>query len=541
MMEKEMEGEKLLLLKKGKRGIQRIIFGRTLILVLLLMIQVVMLVGVFNYLGNYLEYVLGMHTVVSTIVVLIVINRPKNPEINLSWIVLIYTVPIVGIFLYLFVETQIGNRMMNVRLEHIINKTRGYVIQDRESYEALKNEEKSMALLADYMAKKGAFNVNYGKEVMYFPSGEDKFEDLLKELEKAERFIFLEYFIIKEGVMWGKILKLLQEKVEAGVEVRVIYDGMCCMAELPIFYPKELRKIGIKCKIFEPIHPILSTHYNNRDHRKIFVIDGKVVYTGGVNLADEYINVTHPFGHWKDTAVKITGKAVDDYTLMFLQMWNMKPDRDKKGKVIEENYIKYLDLWNVNETDDLDIEKKNNGYVIPYTDSPLDNELLGEMVYMHIVNRACKYVYFMTPYLILDHDMMTAITFAAKKGVDVRVIIPGKPDKKYAYALAQNQYKELIKAGVRLYEYTPGFIHAKVCVSDDDIATVGTINLDYRSLYLNFECGALLYKCSEIGRIKEDVLTTIEVCQEKTISNYKKGKLGLRIIGKVIKPFGPLM
>lgn len=533
-MSGEFEGEKVLLLEKGKRGIQRVIFGRTLIILALVMFQALLLIGTFNYFGNYIKYAISFYMVFAIIIVFVVINRPKNPDINLSWVILILVAPIVGSMLYLFVESQIGNRMINARLQKIIKETGHYVKQDEKTYADLKQKDAGLAGLAQYMSKYGSFTVSYGNEVQYFPAGEDKFQDLLAEIKKAEKYIFIEYFIIKEGIMWGNILKLLEEKAQKGVEIRVMYDGMCCLAQLPVFYPKEIRKLGIKCKMFEPIQPVLSTHYNNRDHRKIFIIDGKIAYTGGINLADEYINKTHPFGHWKDTAVKITGEGVKNFTLMFLQMWNMKPDRGKMGKVIEENYKRYIDVV-------MPYYKNYNGFVIPYSDSPLDNELVGEMVYMHIINRAKKYVYFMTPYLIPDHDMMTSITYAAKRNIDVRIILPGIPDKKYAYALAQNQYKELISAGVKIYEYVPGFVHGKVCVSDDDIAVVGTINLDYRSLYLNFECGLLMYDVKEIENIKKDIFKTIEVSELQNMKNYKKGKRGLRLMGKLLKPFAPLM
>lgn len=533
-MNRNFEDNRILLLEKGKKGMQQVIYGRTLMVLLLACLQIVSIVLIFNYLGQYVKFAYGFYTAMSIIIALIVINRSKTPEINMSWAMIILLFPTVGAFLYLYVEFQMVGRIMNAKLNKIIEDTSKYVKQDEETMMELEHTSKSMSTLAKYLSANGNFTVSYADDVKYFSSGEEKFEDILEELEKAEKFIFLEYFIIKEGYMWGRILKILEEKAKKGVEVRVMYDGMCTFAKLPFSYYKKVEELGIKCKMFDPIYPILSTHYNNRDHRKIFVIDGKVAYTGGINLADEYINLTHPYGHWKDTAVKITGAGVRSFTLMFLQLWNMAGNKDKKGNVIQENYTKYLDVT-------IPEYEKGKGYVIPYTDSPFDDELVGKMVYMDIINRAKDYVYFMTPYLVLDHDLVTAIRYAAKRGVDVRILLPQIPDKKYAFALAQNHYKELLSAGVKLYEYVPGFNHAKVCVSDDLKSVVGTINLDYRSLYLNFECGVLLYKVDEILNIKNDIFRTIELCEEKTLKNYKKNRGVLRFMGKILKPLAPLI
>ncbi|MBQ9091944.1 MAG: cardiolipin synthase, partial [Anaerotignum sp.] len=354
---------------------------------------------------------------------------------------------------------------------------------------------------------------------------EDKFAAMLAELERAEKFIFMEYFILKEGYMWGKILEILERKAAEGVEIRVMYDGTCALFDLPFEYPSELIKKGIQCKMYAPIQPILSTHYNNRDHRKILVIDGKVGFTGGINIGDEYINHVEKHGHWKDTAVMLEGDAVQGLTMMFLQMWNVSE------KVVE--YGKYLKM----EARDLQAK----GFVMPYGDSPFDEELIGEMVYMDILNRAKKYVHIMTPYLIIDQRMMTALCFAAKRGIDVKIILPHVPDKKFTFALAKSHYKELLTAGVKIYEYTPGFVHAKVFTSDDEKAVVGTINLDYRSLYLHFECAAFLYQVDEIENMEKDFQETLEKCQEITLENRKKGTALLRLEGWFLKVLAPLM
>ncbi|MDE7260886.1 MAG: cardiolipin synthase, partial [Oscillospiraceae bacterium] len=361
---------------------------------------------------------------------------------------------------------------------------------------------------------------------VYYPIGEEAFAAIMEALEGAEDFIFLEYFIVEEGCMWGRILKVLEEKARQGVEVRVLYDGTCALYKLPYQYPKQLEELGVKCRMYAPLRPLVSTHYNNRDHRKILVVDGRCAFTGGINLADEYINRRVLHGHWKDVAVRITGEAVASFTLMFLQMWNVG---EFQG---EGEYQRYLDA---------SVPVEAEGWVIPYGDSPFDGERVGEMTYIDILNRARKYVHIMTPYLIIDHEMITALTFAAKRGVDVRLIMPAVPDKKTVFALGRSYYKELLAGGVRIYEYTPGFVHAKVFVSDDATAVVGSINLDYRSLYLHFECAALMVRTPAVGTVEQDFQETLEKCREISLEDCRRDKLSRRITGFLLRPLAPLM
>ena len=348
-----------------------------------------------------------------------------------------------------------------------------------------------------------------------------------KELEKAEKFIFMEYFIVEEGIMWDTILEILKRKVNEGVEVRFMYDGMCAFDLLPYSYPKKLQKFGIKCKMSNKIRPFVSTIQNNRDHRKICVIDGQTGYVGGVNLADEYINEKERFGHWKDTAVLLRGDAVQSLTMIFLQMW----DVDMRGV---EPYGKYLTKKAESLNDRL-------GYVIPYADSPFDHENVGEEVYFHILNHAKKYVHIMTPYLILDNEMLTTLIRAAKSGIEVIIIMPHIPDKWYAFAVAKTYYKELIEGGVQIYEYTPGFVHAKVFVSDDDTATVGSINLDFRSLYLHFENGVFIYDNPEVQKVEEDFQNTLAKCHKVTVTEVRNRGVLMKVAGQVLRLVAPLM
>ena len=363
-------------------------------------------------------------------------------------------------------------------------------------------------------------------QVTYFPSGEAKFAALLPQLESATQYIFLEYFIIDEGLMWGRILEILARKAAQGVDVRVMYDGTCEFSTLPRDYPRRLEALGIQCKVFAPVTPFVSTHYNYRDHRKILVVDGRVGFTGGVNLADEYINHIEKYGRWKDAAVMLEGEGVRTMTALFLQMWSIQR---------EPEFAQFL-------TRPLP-ETQANGFVIPYGDCPLDGERVGEMVYIDLLNRARHSVHIITPYLILDGELETALRFAAERGVDVHLILPGKPDKWFAYALAKTHYLPLLSSGVKISEWTPGFTHAKVMIMDGQEAVVGTINLDYRSLYHHFENAVWMRGVDCLPRIEADFQDTLAQCRtvEPTRQSVWQGKKLLHLVGMVLKFIAPLI
>lgn len=365
--------------------------------------------------------------------------------------------------------------------------------------------------------------------VTYHASGEEQFEDLKAELEKAEHYIFLEYFIIHEGIFWDTILEILVRKAQEGVDVRLIYDDLGCVVLLPYGYDRKLEKLGIQCKVFNPFIPFISVRMNNRDHRKIVVIDGHTAFTGGINLADEYINAYEKYGHWKDTGVMVKGEAVWNFTVMFLTLW------DFLTKTREPDYERFRPQVYHPEP------FAGEGFVAPFTDSPMDGETVGENVYYNLIAHASHYVYITTPYLILDYEMTNALCTAAKSGVDVRIITPYVWDKFMVYMLTQSNYPALLEAGVKIYEYTPGFVHAKSFVVDDELATVGTINLDYRSLYLHFECGCWMYKTPAVMDIKADLLKTMEECHRFTMEDYHKLPLYRRLGGKLLKLFAPLL
>ena len=513
--------------KKAKSGIFKIIFSRTALVAVLLLFQIGLMVATITTIEQYAFSVYVGFIVLSMIVIIYIINRKENPAFKMSWILFVTFIPIVGTVFYIFMQIQPGTRYIGKRLFVLGEKTKPYMVQNDKIIEDLRISKPANANLAHYLSKQVGFPVHRNTKVTYFRVGEEKFEELKRQLESAKYYIFMEYFIVEEGIMWDSILEILKRKVEEGVEVRFMYDGMCSIVLLPYKYPKKLEEMGIRCKMFSPIKPVLSTHQNNRDHRKICVIDGQIAFTGGINLADEYINEKERFGHWKDTAVMLQGEAVQNFTMMFLQMWNVT---EKK----EENFEKYL-------TPKSKEFRRELGYVLPYGDSPYDNENIGEQVYFHILNHAKKYVHIMTPYLILDNEMVTNLTYAAKCGIEVIIIMPHIPDKWYAFVLAKTYYEELINAGVQIYEYTPGFVHAKVFVSDDDTATVGTINLDYRSLYLHFECGTFIYNNQVIRDIEKDFQDTLKKCQRVTITDLRMRGVIETVAGRVLRLIAPLM
>lgn len=518
-------GEERKIIQTGKRGILHIVFSRTTVILLTLLLQMVLLFVMMFSLMQHVTVVFGSVVVFTTIMLVYVLNTQENPSLKLSWCIVIAVLPLFGAVLYFFVKYDVGYRVEQKILEKGMIESDVYVPEQKELFAKIKEEDKSLYNLACYLRKQGQHTIYANTEVKYFPLGEDMFAEMLVQMERAEKFIFLEYFAIGPSYMWDTILKLLVKKAKQGVDVRVMYDGSNAVTTLPYGYPKQLKKLGIQCKVFSEFHPFVSTHYNNRDHRKILVIDGEVAFTGGVNLQDRYINRKEVYGHWKDTAVMLQGDAAQNFTLLFLQLWNaLEKER------IYEPYMRPVS------------EKiGGQGYVIPYSDTPMDTENVGEMVYLDILNRAQDYVYIMTPYLILDNEMITALCFAAKRGVDVRVILPHIPDKRYAFVLAKSHYKELVGAGVKIYEYTPGFVHAKVFLCDDREAVVGTINLDYRSLYLHFECAAYLYKVEALKDIHKDFVETMEKSQLITMTDVKKQSWLTRQVGKILKVIAPLM
>ncbi len=509
-----------------KTGLRHLIFSRFLIILLLLLLQLLLFAALYFWLNQLLPYFSASLTAFTIVMVVVLFNMQMDSSGKLTWLFLIAAFPIPGSIMLAFTRTNLGHRKMKKECAVSIAETMDLLPQPEGVLESLEKDKTGTEDLVTYLNRGGCFPAYQDSAVTYYASGERMFPAMLEELEKAEHFIFLEYFILEEGYMWGKILKILTEKAAAGVDVRVMYDGMCEMFQLQPGYWKLLEKQGIRSKPFAPIRPVVSSHYNYRDHRKIMVIDGRTAFTGGINLSDEYVNIVSKFGYWKDTGLRVRGQAAKSFTLMFLQLWNIDH--------AEQDLTVYLN-------GDCEIPEDASGTVIPYSDCPLDDEKVGETVYMDILYRATDYVHIMTPYLILDGEMEAALKYAAERGVDVKIILPGTPDKKSAYALAKSHYRSLTESGVKIYEYTPGFIHAKVFVSDDLKAVVGSINLDYRSLYHHFECAAYLYKCDTIAEIEDDFQKTLEECRAVTPELIENTSLYYRVLGRLLKFVAPLM
>lgn len=514
------------LAKPVKKGIMRLIFSRFFLIAILLVLQVGLSVFTFLYFQEKVPVLIYAQWVFAFIMIIYLFNSSMDSSAKLTWMLVMAMLPIPGAAMLWWTQANIGHRMETKMVKKQIDDTRHMLVQPQNVVSEIERDGSGTDDLSKYLNLTGCFPVYDKTEVTYFDIGEKKLDAMLEELEKAEKYIFLEYFIIEEGYMWGRILDVLIRKAQAGVEVRVMYDGMCEMSTLPVNYWKLLEAKGIHAKAFSPIKPIISSHYNYRDHRKILVIDGKVAFNGGVNLADEYINRIVRFGHWKDVALMLKGPAAKSFALMFLQMWNLGEDA--------ADYDKWLSLPGC--------EAENaTGYVMPYCDSPLDKYKTGEAVYMDVLYRATDYVHIMSPYLILDDELEAALCFAAQRGVDVKLILPGIPDKKVPFALAKTHYRDLHDAGVKIYEYTPGFIHAKVFVSDDIKAIVGTINLDYRSLYHHFECATYLYRTDCIADIEKDFQNTLAKCREVTDESIKNEKTSYKVTGRLAKMISPLM
>ena len=468
-----------------------------------------------------------LFTILSIIVVFFIFNKRGKTAYKLSWVFLILVFPVFGGLFYLLFYFQSPTKKVRYQLDEIVKKTQPLFLPHEDALPEMVEGVKGYQRLAHYLQDSAGFPVYKNLAAEYLTPGEAFFETLVEELKKAQRYIFLEFFIVEEGLMWNPILDILKEKAEAGVEVRFMYDDMGNLWRLPRQYPQTLARFGIKSVTFNKYRPVLSTLQNNRDHRKIAVIDGLVAFTGGINLADEYINAVERFGHWKDTAIMVKGEAAWSFTLMFLQMWSLATNSD-------EDYARFQPLTQVN------CPPPSDGWVQPYADSPIDEEHVSENAYMEIITGAKDYLYINTPYLIIDDGMLTALSLAAKAGVDVKIITPHHWDKVYVHVTTRSYYRDLIMTGVKIYEYTKGFNHSKTFVSDDKVATVGTANLDFRSLYLHFECGVCLYGTKAVAQAKEDFLATLEQCHQITLEDCR-GNAFLRLVQNVLRVFAPLL
>ncbi|MBR1862964.1 MAG: cardiolipin synthase [Ruminococcus sp.] len=513
--------------KKKPKKLINIIFSQKTTIILLLLLQFLQLFLVVRFFNENYTYFSIVFQTMSIAVAIYILNTEKNPAYKLAWIVPLLVVPFFTTVLYILLSNQPHKIKISKMYANKLAETSRLMEQDEELMKEIKREDKELYRLATYLDDCAGFPIYRSGGAQYFPLGEDKFAVMTEKLRQAQRFILMEYFIIDDGEMWGEIMDILTAKAKSGVEVRILCDGMGSQFTIPAKDIKELKSAGARFLIFNKFRPMISTIQNNRDHRKILVIDGNVGFCGGINIADEYINRRLRFGHWKDTAVMICGQAVWNLTMMFMQMWEVTSGE-------RTDYDKYRP--------DSQGEECEEGFVIPYADSPLDEEKVGRMVYLHMINTAKKYLYITTPYFIPDFEIITALELAAKSGVDVRIVTPHIPDKWYIHCITRSYYRELLDMGIGVYEYVPGFVHAKNFLSDDSRAAVGTINLDYRSLYLHFECAVFMQDTPCIKDIKADFEDLFkEKCHKITMEDVRNISFMSRFASVILRMFAPLL
>lgn len=515
-----------------KRGDYTMFIDKLVWVIVLVLLQVAFILFTYIVLRDRYLPIQTILTVVSFCVVLFIINKPINPSYKLAWCITILLIPVFGGLFYLLLSVNTTRRKFRNSIRRCVEESKEHLQQDPVILEEIESISKHARPQAHYIYNLARYPVCKNTETQYFASGEEMFMSLIEELEKAKHFIFMEYFIIHDGVFWNAILDILIRKAREGVEVKIIYDDMGSIRTLPPRYYEDLRAYGIECYCFNPFNPTLSLRLNNRDHRKITVIDGYVSYTGGINLADEYINMRQKLkGYWKDSGIMMKGEATWSMTVMFLQLWehvSNKPLDYEAYHVHPEQFP-------------ADPAFHPDGFVQPYADNPLFSEVIAENVYLNMIHRATKYIYITTPYLIVDNEMITALSLAAESGIDVRILTPKVPDKKTVFMITRSFYEPLTKAGVKIYEYTPGFVHSKMMVTDDNYAVVGSINLDYRSLYLHFECAAYLYHATVITQIKEDILDCIEISEEITYESCLQMNKPYRLWLSFLRLYAPLV
>lgn len=508
--------------KEHKRGIP--MPTRIILSALLLILQLYFIISlIYDYtVASVWAYTISV--IIGILTVIVIINRRGNPDRKIPWIVFILMFPIFGITLFLLwgggrVPGYIKKRMLlcEARYKH-------YLKDSTPELEKLKYYDINHSRQAEFLINESGFPIYTDTSTEYLSPGEALMPRLLEELEKAEKYIFIEFFILAEGEMWDSIYRILKRKVRSGVEVKIIFDDFGSIKRQNRGFVSRLRADGIEITAFNPINPFINIFMNNRNHRKIIVIDGKTAITGGFNIGDEYINKIERFGYWMDSAIIVKGKAVKSFLSMFCSMWEFST----RKRIKMRNYIS-------------DKEEKAEGFVIPYADDPLNENDPAEGIYLQILNSAQKYVYIASPYLIIDNTMKTSLMMAAKSGIDVRIITPHIPDKWYVHPVTQYNYLELLEAGVKIYEYTPGFIHSKIFVSDDKVATVGTVNMDNRSFVYHFECGVWLCDSDTVTDIKVDMMNILSKSQEITIEQWKKRPITKRLLQAVLHLFAPLM
>ncbi len=497
---------------------------RVIITAIILLLEFNLLFLTITKLSEQRVWIYSVAEFFAIITVFTIINKRQNQSYKIMWIIFILAVPIFGVIAYLLWG---GGRVfphIKKKLNFVNNKYHNLLPHDNEIIERLKYKDLMHSRQAEFIRRESHFPIYDTSTSKFFSPGEKLMPTLIEELKKAKKYIFIEFFIIAEGKMWDEIYAVLKEKAANGVEVKIIFDDFGSIKTKSKHFVKKLRNDNIQVSVFNPIIPSINIFMNNRDHRKIIVIDGETAFTGGINIADEYINILERFGHWMDACIMVKGTAVTSFLNMFAAMWEFTAGQE-------------IDVPSHTST----VKLEDDGFYIPYADDPLDDSNSAAGIYLQILNNAQKYVYIATPYLILDAHMLGALTLAAKSGVDVKIVTPSIPDKWYVHPVTQYHYTELLNAGVKIYEYSPGFIHSKLFLSDDSIATVGTVNTDYRSLYLHFECGVWMCGTNSIKDIKKNFQDVFSKSQLIELNNWEKRPFLVKIKQYILHLFAPFM
>lgn len=500
------------------------ILNRVLIVIPAAAVQVLWYVLLTKLLAPYATLIAALLSVVAIFLVLFIMIKRDESTYKLLWLMVILTMPLVGTLLYLFFGNKRTARPLRKRLQKVRDSD---APQPLPIGETPFDGEKRMEQTIRWLEEKTRYPICKVDQARYYPLGDDMYPDMLADMKNARYSIYLEYFIIEPGHMWNSMLEILETKLRQGVDVRVMYDDLGSISSFNFSNARKLRKKGIPCVPFNPLIALKGTA-NYRDHRKMLIVDNEIAYSGGINLADNYINFVHPLGHWKDTGFRLTGAAVHNFTHMFLTFWNaFAYKKGFENLPTPELQSRSADL------------QEADGYVLSYYDSPFNHEATSNQLFIDLLSQSTDYAWFFTPYLMLGDDLMNAMIAAAHRGVDVRIIMPGVPDKKLIFRMSRSFYQELLNGGVRIYEYAPGFVHAKSLVSDDRVATIGTVNLDYRSLFLHFENNSLFYRSGIVAKIKEDFLATQEKCVEVQPYDMKRYSRRWAVDG-VLRIFAPL-
>ncbi|MBQ8688002.1 MAG: cardiolipin synthase [Ruminococcus sp.] len=500
--------------------------GRLIFVAVSLLIQIGWMVLLFLEFSQSSIWISALTTLIAIAIVLEIISKHGNAAFKLPWIIVILAFPLVGLVLYLLTGRSALTKHKRRQFERIGNELRRRLHANESVLRSAEQQNMTLANQMRYIQNDSQYPPFHDTDVQFYGDTCQALDALAMALTQAEHFIFMEYHAIEDAKAFGRIRKILSERAAKGVEVRIIYDDVGSVGFISPEFIKRMEKDGIQCRVFNPLLPVINVFMNNRDHRKITVIDGSVGFTGGYNLADEYFNIVQPYGEWKDTGLRLEGQAVRSLTVQFLEMWNTIRESDK-------DFSAYFP--------DVPCRTCAKGYVQPFGDSPLDDVYLGENVYMNMVKSAERYIWFMTPYLIIDDEMSRELTLAARRGVDVRILTPGIPDKKIVYSLTRSYYHQLVESGVRIYEFSPGFLHAKQCVCDDHTAVVGTINLDYRSLYFHFENAVFFAECDAVTDVKKDFEQTLPRCCEVTDQYRKELRGPARLKSRILRLFAPLL